>query len=221
VKTPTDGGGDGDGGSDGGTGGGGGSGGGDGSGSGGDGDGTGSGGSGGGTGGGGTGDGDGSGSGGGGGGSGEGEGACDPATDPNKCTQSSVGGEACGAELACSGDAVQCATLRQEKALRCHTEDQDDYGKYKDQIKAELQGDKFKLGADEDIQVPSFIEGKTRFLPSTCPTAKTFSLSTGGGRTFAISYDPLCSLASDLSYLIVIVATVFGALYVGRAFGGE
>ncbi len=227
VKTPTDGGGDGDGGSDGGgsdggTGGGGGSGGGDGSGSGGDGDGTGSGGSGGGTGGGGTGDGDGSGSGGGGGGSGEGEGACDPATDPNKCTQSSVGGESCEAELACSGDAVQCATLRQEKALRCHAEKMDDFEGSKPDIEALVQGDKFQLdeGAG-NIDIPSFVNKGSRFLPSTCPSDEKFSLTTAGGHSFGFSYEPLCRAATDLSPLFIAIATILAALYVGRAVGGQ
>ena len=226
VKTPADGGGDGggdgDGDGDGGGTGGGGSGGGDGTGSGGDGDGTGSGGSDGGTGGGGTGDGDGSGSGGGGGGSGEGEGACDPATDPNKCTQSSVGGESCNAELACSGDAVQCATLRQEKALRCHAEKMDDFEGSKPDIETLVQGDKFHLDEGSgNIDIPSFVNKGSRFLPSTCPSDEKFSLTTAGGHSFGFSYEPLCRAATDLSPLFVAVATILAALYVGRSVGGQ
>ncbi|TRX75646.1 hypothetical protein [Pseudomonas mangiferae] len=52
-------------------------------------------------------------------GSGNGNGNCNPATDPNKCQGSSVGGESCDAQLACTGDAITCAILRQEKAQRC------------------------------------------------------------------------------------------------------
>ena len=66
-----------------------------------------------------------------------------------------------------------------------------------------------------------FNEG-TRFLPASgCPQPKSFSLSTGGGRTFEFSFEPLCQFASDLSYLIVAAAGVFFAIYIGRASGGE
>jgi len=135
---------------------------------------------------------------------------------------SSVGGESCDATLSCEGDAVQCALLRQQKALHCHQKEQDDFNEHKADITALVQGDKFQL--DEGgaaIEVPSFINQGTRFLPSTCPAAESFSLRMGGGRTFEISYEPLCRAASDLSGLFVAVATVLAALYVGRSVGGQ
>jgi len=46
-------------------------------------------------------------------------------------------------------------------------------------------------------------------------------LKTNGGRTFALTYEPLCAAASDLGVLLLIGTSVFCALYVGRAFGGE
>ena len=42
-----------------------------------------------------------------------------------------------------------------------------------------------------------------------------------GGHSFQLKFDPMCSLAELLAPLVVIVATLFAALYVGRSFGGE
>ncbi|MCY1526375.1 hypothetical protein D9M68_613890 [compost metagenome] len=172
----------------------------------------------------GTGDGSGSGSdSGSGSGQGDGDGQCDPATDPNHCQQSGVTGQACDAELQCTGDPVQCAMLKQQKDLRCKLEDLNDFDKHKGEIKQKLQGEDFELGKDKDVDIAGFFTEATgkRFLPSSCPTDKTFSRKTGGGRTFALSYAPLCAFATDFSYLIVVAASLFFALYVGRAFGGD
>ncbi|MCY1277696.1 hypothetical protein D9M70_264010 [compost metagenome] len=130
-------------------------------------------------------------------------------------------GEPCDVPLSCSGDAIDCAVLAQDKALRCAYDAQNDFGKHKSEVKAAVQGDQFKLEDDKLIEVPNFINTGTRFLPATCPADKTFSLSTGGGRTFALTYAPLCSFAIDLGYLIVVAVSVFCATYTGRAFGGE
>ncbi|ARS51438.1 hypothetical protein PSMEN_19045 [Ectopseudomonas mendocina] len=97
-----------------------------------------------------------------------------------------------------------------------------DYDGKKSDIESLFEGDKFDLEeGDGDIDVPSFIQQGTRFLPATCPQDKSFNLSTAGGRTFALSFEPLCQAASDLSGLFVAVATIFAALYVGRAVGGQ
>ena len=171
---------------------------------------------------GGGGDGEGDGNGDGGNGDGNGEGQCDPATDPNQCKDSSVGGEGCDAELSCSGDAVQCAILKQQKALRCHAEEQTDFESHKSDIEGMLEGEKFTLDeGDSVIEVPSFINQGVRFLPEACPADETFTLRTSGGRTFALSYEPLCRAASDLSGLFVAVAAILAALYVGRSVGGN
>ena len=155
-------------------------------------------------------------------GEGDGEAECDPAKDPNKCGKSSVEGEACDAEVKCTGDAVQCAILRQQKELRCHAEEQADFEKHESAIEAAVQGDKFKLDeGSSEIELPTFVNQGTRFLPASCPAAETFSLRTSGGRSFEISYEPLCRAANDLSGLFVAVATVLAALYVGRSVGGQ
>ncbi len=117
---------------------------------------------------------------------------------------------------------MQCAILRQQKELRCHAEEQADFEKHESAIEAAVQGDKFKLDeGSSEIELPTFVNQGTRFLPASCPAAETFSLRTSGGRSFEISYEPLCRAASDLSGLFVAVATVLAALYVGRSVGGQ
>ncbi len=135
-----------------------------------------------------------------------------------------TGGQTCEAAPACEGDAVQCAILKQQYEARCDFEESEDFESNKADIEGlfEGQGDKFKLEEGSGpIDVPSFINQGTRFLPATCPTAESFSLTTAGGRTFNLSYEPLCRAASDLSGLFVAVATVLAALYVGRSVGGN
>lgn len=130
-------------------------------------------------------------------------------------------GDACDAPLTCSGDAIDCAVLTQDKALRCAYEKQSDYDQHKDEIKTAVTGDKFEIDDSTEVEIPSFINQGTRFLPASCPADKSFSLQTGGGRTFMLTYGPLCSLATDLGYLIVIAVGCFCVLYVGRSLGGE
>lgn len=130
-------------------------------------------------------------------------------------------GEPCDVPLSCSGDAIDCAVLTQEKALRCAYEKQSDYEKHEADIKAAVTGAKFEMDDSTEIQIPSFINQGTRFLPASCPADKTFSLRTNGGRTFAVTYEPLCAAATDLGYLIVIAVGAFCVLYVGRSLGGE
>lgn len=131
------------------------------------------------------------------------------------------GTDDCDAPLQCSGDAIDCAMVQQQKELRCEVEKQGDFDKHKSDIEAAVQGDQFELAQDLEVEAPSFLDSGTRFLPSSCPSDKTFSLKTNGGRTFAFTYEPLCAAASDLGVLILIGTSVFCALYIGRAFGGE
>jgi len=134
--------------------------------------------------------------------------------------EASVG--ACDAGFSCSGDAIDCEILRQQKEQLCHAQEMDDFEKHKPGIESAVTGDKFELNEGNGvIDVPSFVNQGTRFLPSTCPASEKFSLTTAGGRSFEISYEPLCRAASDLSGLFVAVATVLAALYVGRSVGGQ
>lgn len=135
---------------------------------------------------------------------------------------SGVGGEGCDVPLACEGDPIQCAILRKNKEQQCFAEEQADFEGQKENIEQLVQGEKFDLDEGEgDIDVPSFINQGTRFLPSSCPADETMSLHLAGGRNFGLSYEPLCRAATDLSGLFVAVATIFAALYVGRAVGGK
>ncbi len=134
--------------------------------------------------------------------------------------EASVG--TCDAGFSCSGDAIDCEILRQQKEQLCLAQEMTDFEKHKPGIEAAVTGDKFELNEGNGvIDVPSFVNQGTRFLPSTCPAAERFSLTMAGGRSFEISYEPLCRAASDLSGLFVAVATVLAALYVGRSVGGQ
>ncbi|MCQ4323054.1 virulence factor TspB C-terminal domain-related protein, partial [Stutzerimonas stutzeri] len=168
---------------------------------------------------GGTGDGSDGGTGGGSDGDSDGEGECDPATDPDKCGQSSVGGEACDVQIECNGDAVQCAILKQQKEMRCNAEEQADFENKKTDIEGLFQGEEFQL-EEAEVDAPSFINSAGRFLPSGCPTAEVLNMRSGGGGSLQLSYEPLCEAASGMSWLIVAFTAMFCAVYVGRAFGG-
>ncbi|HZX52405.1 MAG TPA: virulence factor TspB C-terminal domain-related protein [Pseudomonas sp.] len=126
----------------------------------------------------------------------------------------------CDAAFQCSGDPIDCAVLQKQKEQLCHAQEQADYEAKSGDIESMFQGDQFELESSE-ISAPSFINSGTRFLPSSCPPPESISLSSNGGHTFQLKYDPICRVASDFSFLIVAFASLFAALYVGRAFGGE
>lgn len=207
IKTPDDGGSDG--GGDDGTGGGSGdgSGGGTGGGTGDGGDsGTGDGGSGGGGGDDGAGDGSGGGNGGG------GSDGCDPATDPT-CAPSQVTGEACDVNVVCSGDAIMCAILRQEKAQKCADEEFRDLSQPRiDELKSSLEqsfsGEEYQpLEADSDstFDLSNMIDTSSRFSAS-CPVIPPITTHFGP-QTVVIPIGDLismiCPYLSWIGYLIV------------------
>lgn len=135
--------------------------------------------------------------------------------------QSSVtGGDKCDNPPFCTGDAIQCAILDQQYITRCNAEDLYDYEKHKDEIEQLVTGSKFELQDTSIVEMSSFVTGHTRWLSSTCPADETMSLRTNGGRTFSLSYLPLCNAADAIAPLIVIIATLLATLYVGRGAGG-
>ncbi|WP_241666765.1 virulence factor TspB C-terminal domain-related protein [Stutzerimonas nosocomialis] len=158
----------------------------------------------------------GSGGGGGGGSGGDGGGQCDPATNP-ACVPGSVTGPGCDQPLVCTGDVVSCAILKQQKEHRCHVEQMADFDAKKGAIEQLVQGEKFELD-EQEVEVPSFINTATRFLPSSCPAPNVISTS---GRSFSWSYEPACEFASTFSWLFVAIAALWAAVYVGAAFGGN
>ena len=133
----------------------------------------------------------------------------------------SASGTDCGTSLSCTGDAVGCAIARIQKDFSCRTKEGSDFPAQKDALKQLIGDPQFAPEADKEINVADLFNKGTRFLPAACPPPKSLSLITNGGRAFEISYDPLCQLATDLGYLIVVAASIFYAIYVGRAAGGE
>ena len=124
---------------------------------------------------------------------------------------------ACDAAISCEGDAIDCAVLQEEKAQRCLAEENSDYPKYKSEIESQLTDDKYQL-ENETVQVPGLLQGSTRFLPSSCPPPKQVSLA--GGHSVSVDFDLFCRFASGIAPVVVALALLFGALYVGRSFGG-
>nr|WP_161627102.1 virulence factor TspB C-terminal domain-related protein [Pseudomonas sp. P818] len=149
-------------------------------------------------------------------GEGDGEGECDPSKDP-RCAPGSVTGPGCDQPLVCTGDVVSCAILKQQKDMRCHAEEQSDYESKKADIDSLFQGDKFQI-EEQNVDVPSFVDRATTFLPRTCPVDERISVSSG---SISMSYEPLCVLAEGFSWIFVAFTTVFCAIYVGAAFGGN
>lgn len=133
----------------------------------------------------------------------------------------SASGTDCGTSLSCTGDAVGCAIARIQKDFSCRTQEGSDFPAQKDALKQLIGDPQFAPEPDTEINVGELFNRGTRFLPAACPPPKSLSLITNGGRAFEISYDPLCQLATDLGYLIVVAASIFYAIYVGRAAGGE
>ena len=130
--------------------------------------------------------------------------------------ESSASGTDCNQALQCSGDAIQCAILQQQKQQRCYAEEMGDFESQRSAIESMFSGEEYTMD-EEEIEVPSFIRQGTRFLPASCPPPVAIALS---GRTYQLSLEPWCFFADALGYLIVAFAALAGALYVGRAFGG-
>lgn len=149
------------------------------------------------------------------GGDGDGDGDC-TGDDCGQDDESSASGMDCSQPLQCSGDAIQCAILQQQKQQRCYAEHMGDFESQRSAIESMFSGEEYTMD-EEEIEVPSFISQGTRFLPASCPPPVAIALS---GRTYQLSLEPWCFFADALGYLIVAFAALAGALYVGRAFGG-
>jgi hypothetical protein len=144
---------------------------------------------------------------------------CDPATDPNKCGLSSVGGEACDVSVECSGDAIQCAILRAQKKATCDYEKENNYDLVKQEIATKAAGESYSLD-DEEFDFSNQFSTGSRFLPTGCPSPRSFYVSSFN-KTYQIKYDPICDFAGTLSYIVVAMASLFFVTYVGRSFGGS
>ena len=118
-------------------------------------------------------------------------------------------GLACGAALACSGDAIQCAILAQDKKTACAISDLTNVDQAA--LTSMVSGDKFEL-EEKTFELTSIFEG-TRFLPSQCPVSEALDLSFG---SVSFSYAPMCDFAEWISPIVVLCATFMGMLIIFR-----
>lgn len=152
-----------------------------------------------------------------GGGEGEGDGECDPRTDPGQCQRPSVEGEACDTELKCEGDVIQCAILRKNKEQLCQWVYND---QVRSEIAAELSGEDYHLDEKSIAVSGLFAEAvnKGRWLPQSCPSPQSFSVM---GRSYSFSWEPACRFAEAIGPLIVALASIFFAVFIGRGIKGS
>lgn len=118
----------------------------------------------------------------GGSGSGSGNGS-DGEGDDEETPKSSVGGEACSANLQCSGDAVQCAILRQQKTQQCADEKfrEIDEPKLKaelDQHFAQAQYQPLEATGDNVMDMSTMFD-TSRSISGTCPAIENPSFNYG------------------------------------------
>ena len=144
--------------------------------------------------------------------------ATDSEQKPEEQALSKISGMQCESAVSCSGDAIQCAIAKEDKETKCILRDAYHFDDTtKNAITSTFQGEDYVM-EEEDIDIPSFIGERARFLPSTCPAPIAIALS---GKTYNLQTQPFCNFALDISYLIVAFSTLGAALYIGRAFGGE
>lgn len=130
-----------------------------------------------------------------------------------------VGG--CDGGFSCTGDAIDCAILKQQKEQQCYAEEMGDFDGKKSEVEGLFQGENFELNEGSgDVEAPSFITQGTRFLSPSCPPDRVVNLSMAG-RSVGLSFQPLCTFASALGPFLVAVTAVICALYVGRSVGGN
>jgi len=83
-----------------------------------------------------------------------------------------------------------------------------------------VKGEGYQL-AESTVNIgSSFNEAATasRWLGASCPSPKTVSIL---GITHSLSWQPVCDFASAMSNIIVALAGIFFAVYVGRGLGGS
>lgn len=156
---------------------------------------------------------------------------CDPATDPNKCGQSSVSGEACDTSVNCSGDAVQCAILRKQKEQTCADEEfreitPEKVTQLKAGLDAEFSGDSYQplvADASNTFDFASTIDTSTRFSKS-CPVVPDLSVPWLEGTTASIQFSEVIPMLCDyliwMGYLMVAFAMRAAAEIIAKGMGG-
>ena len=125
----------------------------------------------------------------------------------------SAGGLPCNQALICKGDAVQCAQLEKQKQIQCA---QEDLYRMDSEIKTDLQQqvnkntqkiDGFGDNNSPTVNIGDMITKGSGWLPRSCPPPAHFNVY---GKTFDLSYEYTCNLATDLSGLIVALFSFLG-----------
>ncbi|MBU0801139.1 MAG: hypothetical protein KKA05_09060 [Alphaproteobacteria bacterium] len=142
--------------------------------------------------------------------------ACKPAADGSGCSGSTVKGEQCDKVVECTGDAVQCSILRQQKKMACAYE----YEEARPFIEQQIAKEPYQVKSESVSGSELFTAGLNapRWMPQGCPAPKSISIK---GVSTSLSFEPACDFARGLGPLFVALASIFFAVYVGRAFGGN
>lgn len=151
--------------------------------------------------------------------SGEGEG------EEGDDEQDTVSGDmSCDAVVACSGDVIQCAILRQDQQSRCADKDFRDLSDKKvadakSSLESEFAGSDYKElkpDAQHTFDVSNMLD-TSGFLGSTCPALPTI---TGSYGQFAVNIDfnlsSFCTMLTVLGYIAVFFALRRAAQIIGE-----
>lgn len=128
-----------------------------------------------------------------------------------------AGGLGCKEAFVCSGDSVGCAMVQLQKIQRCESERGLDPVLAKSGVAETLKDPDGDI-EEKEVQIASLLSGHARFLPSSCPPAQTFTV---WGRQFAFKNDYFCNFATSMSWLVVTLASLFAAVYIGKSVGGS
>lgn len=137
---------------------------------------------------------------------------------------SSVGGEDCAAQLACTGDAIQCAILRQQKLQQCADAEfrKVDPAKLKTDVQSAFTGTEFQPitpDANGTKDLSRVLDTSTRFA-STCPVVPPIQYTWIDGTAQSIQvndvFSQLCPYLSWMGYLVVAFAMRGAAEIIAR-----
>jgi hypothetical protein len=146
---------------------------------------------------------------------------CKQHPDLSMCRNSTVAGT-CG-EITCTGDAIQCATLRAAAAMQCQQKkDMDDLAASPskalgdsilsgaDPQKAAIDG--AIKGTDIDLSKPTLDQGG--FVGAACLSSKSFDVM---GRSVTVDFTRVCSDIQPLRTVVMACAFILAYLIVSRS----
>jgi len=130
-------------------------------------------------------------------------------------------GLGCNEAFVCTGDSVQCVQASFEKQQLCDLKSGNDYSNDAGRgfLESHMEQNKTNEMEETEVHLTSILTGPgtARFLPSSCPAAQTFTVY---GRQFAFKNDYFCNFATSMSWLVVAMASLFAAVYIGNSFKG-